>query len=833
MKSRIKGALSVLLMLIVCSSQASANLLLDWLFNNNGSITFNGSYSQKNRGKKIGPWKVTAGSVDLVHGYWEKSPAGGNSIDMDGGSPGTITQSIATQKDVAYTLSFAVSGNYRAGSSVKVVQASIAGTTKQFNISRPAGWALQNMQWVQVSMPFVGTGKTETLQFKSKSRSGSAGAVIADAKIVETVSAPKSLDTVNVPLPKDIDNFVKNKDAAILLGKSLFWDMQVGSDAKTACASCHFHAGGDSRITHQLNPGAPGSAFGPQNDHQRQLNELAVAAFRGPNKTLKKGDFPFHKLAHPNSSRGSDNSVVRDTPEVAGSQGVVKRDFVAINEGNPVDDGNLVADPVFNIDGANARQVTGRNAPTMINAVFFDRTFWDGRARNKFNGVNPFGDLDPDARVWLMEKSNTFEDKLAEVMRQNPWLKPYERIFRKYNYLVRWFLGSGFSGVESIKKVRILLENASLASQAVGPALSDVEMSWNGRSFPELGRKMFSLQPLGLQPVHKDDSVLGSYANEGGLGLKSDVSYARLVREAFHEKWWGADSPTPEGFTQMEANFSLFWGLAINMYESTLVSDESPFDQYARGDHGAMSDLAKRGLDIFLNEGKCINCHGGSEFAGATISDLNGGDEDGDGVIEFMMMQQGPQAFYDGGFYNIGVRPTLEDLGVGAAHPAFGPLSYTRQRQNGRDIGQDVRVRANDRVAVDGAFKASSMRNIELTGPYMHNGGMKSLTEVVQFYTRGADFFKENIDDLDPDVHGISELQDNPEDIAAVVAFLKALTDDRVRYERAPFDHPGLVLPHGHSGVENGVALDVPLVIEPVGREGGAPLKPFEDLLAE
>ena len=66
-----------------------------------------------------------------------------------------------------------------------------------------------------------------------------------------------------------------------------------------------------------------------------------------------------------------------------------------------------------------------------------------------------------------------------------------------------------------------------------------------------------------------------------------------------------------------------------------------------------------------------------------------------------------------------------------------------------------------------------------------------------------------------------------------MVEFLKTLTDDRVRYERAPFDHPGLTIPHGVAGIENGVALDTPLVLEPVGRDGGAPLQPFEEVLGK
>ena len=61
-----------------------------------------------------------------------------------------------------------------------------------------------------------------------------------------------------VPLePPTLADYVKDREAAILLGKALFWDMQVGSDGIVACASCHFHAGADNRFKNQLSPGLP------------------------------------------------------------------------------------------------------------------------------------------------------------------------------------------------------------------------------------------------------------------------------------------------------------------------------------------------------------------------------------------------------------------------------------------------------------------------------------------------------------------------------------------------------------------------------------------------
>ena len=105
----------------------------------------------------------------------------------------------------------------------------------------------------------------------------------------------------------------------------------------------------------------------------------------------------------------------------------------------------------------------------MINAVFNFDNFWDGRASFIFNGVNPFG----------------FRDRASTLKRNN-------------------------AGV--LTDVFVRITNSSLASQAVGPPGSDFEMSWAGRTFPDIGKKMVSLRPLAQQAVHPQDSVLGPYA---------------------------------------------------------------------------------------------------------------------------------------------------------------------------------------------------------------------------------------------------------------------------------------------------------------------------------
>jgi cytochrome c peroxidase len=567
-----------------------------------------------------------------------------------------------------------------------------------------------------------------------------------------------SLTNIQTPEPDNLSEFVNDRNAAIALGKALFWDMQVGSDGIQSCASCHFHAGADSRAVNQLNPGQRGG------DNTFQTGP--------PNYSLTAADYPFHRLADPNDRS---SSVLFDSNDITSSQGVFNTNFLDITLGVAEDQVTQVADPVFNVSNINVRRVEARNTPTVINAVFNFRNFWDGRAQEDFNGVNIWGARDPDARV------------MRATDPANPAL------------------------------VQVSLNKSSLASQAVGPPVNDFEMSAHGRLFPKLGRKMLSLAPLAKQRVATDDSVLGYSANPYGTGL--NATYRALIQQAFQPKWWqntthrvhcdtngrNCQAPTPStdpnDFTQEEFNFSLFWGIAIQMYQATLRADDTPFDRYANGDSSALTAQQKEGLDIFVEQGKCINCHGGAEFTNASVRNV------ANKKIERMVMGDDGVAVYDNGFYNIGVRPTQQDVGVGGTEdspPLPGrSLSFARFFQQtgqtpfveGEDPAPDGPLDPNERVAVDGAFKTPGLRNVELTAPYFHNGGQLTLRQVVDFYNRGGDFHQQNINNLDPDIEnlGLSEAQKD-----ALVSFLMALTDERVRFHRAPFDHPSLKIPNGH-----------------------------------
>jgi hypothetical protein len=186
----------------------------------------------------------------------------------------------------------------------------------------------------------------------------------------------------------------------------------------------------------------------------------------------------------------------------------------------------------------------------------------------------------------------------------------------------------------------------------------------------------------------------------------------------------------------------------------------------------------------------------------------------------------------DRGYNNIGIRPTPDDLGTGGSD-AFGPLSFTRRMFPGEPpaIFDNAAVRG---FGVDGAFRIPSLRNVELTAPYFHNGETHSLRDAVALYSRGGNVWP--VVDLDGTVIeplGVPLLSDD--EIDALVEFLRALTDARVVHRRAPFDHPQLFVPNGHGGDEalvldaNGDVLadDNFIELSAVGRNGGAPLPGF------
>ena len=644
--------------------------------------------------------------------------------------------------------------------------------------------------------------------------------------------APLALDPAMVPDMTHLDEYIADKDMAIALGKAFFWDQAVGSDGQ-ACASCHFAAGADNRSKNQLSPVSANSAY----TNGFTGFDVTNSGGGGVNYQLQAADYPFPKVAGSGNfndvtgSQGTNAAKQKDAALISS-----REQYIASRKGIDVCT-KLPSD--FSLDPLNYRQVTARNAPTVINAIFNHRNFWDGRANNMFNGIDPLG------RRSNLNKSD-----------QGIWI----------------------NDEVSLRKEQVLIKNSSLASQAVGPALSANEMACEGRIFPLLAEKMLGRYALDLQTVHAQDSVLGGMKSlSSSRGLK--YKYIDMIQQAFHSKYWNA-GVVEDGFDQIEMNFSLFWGLAIQMYESTLVSDMTPFDQFARGGsdpvslaaaNAALNEQEKLGLEVFVREdrGHCASCHTGSEFTSASVSIRAGGVFDPDlgpagGIappepFERMRMADGNVAVYDGGFYNTGVTDTEMDLCVGADLEGF-PLSYSRQAALAQiadlEAGQDAAgdegdfaivggpVQLGERVGVDGACKTPTLRNVELTAPYFHNGGHSTLDQVVIDYMTKFNrlYVQENLENISPDILAV-DIQGLAFDgvsirggeIQALVAFMKSLTDERVRLHQAPFDHPSLAVPNGQISIDrnrDGAADDIRLLIPATGGTSGltAPLPKFLNL---
>jgi cytochrome c peroxidase len=623
----------------------------------------------------------------------------------------------------------------------------------------------------------------------------------------EAPPPPVSLKTVPVPGPSDVvlRMLIRDRAAALQLGKALFWDTRVGSDNRTACATCHFHAGADARVKNQVSPGL-------------LAGDTQFSVGRGPNYTLTLQDFPLTRFA----SLEPGAPVVRESNDVVGSQGVFTTSFERVSRRGGADDCSDVSDAVshggtgFNLNGVNTRRVEPRNAPSIFNAVFNFRNFWDGRANNSFNGVDPFGLRNANARVWRLEKG---------VLRESVMSLP----------------------------------SASLMSLASGPPLSENEMSCRGRTFADVARKLGEQPILADQQIDPRDGVLGALAERR-------PTYSELVRRAFVPEYWASrdsvmlpagnvaqptskqDMPRsrhrggharherPDRTSQFEANFAIFFGLAVHLYQSTLVSDETPFDRFAEGRRNALTAAQRRGLAIFNGpKAQCAHCHNGAEFTSASHTNVLA-----EGRLDQRAGANNSVFRYDNGFFNTGVRPTAEDPGVAGVDPFGNTLSETRLAilkrfelfGNGFDIANELPVPADAPLAVDGTFKTPGLRNVELTGPYFHNGGKATLMQVIDAYNRGGDFGARNQPVPDPTIKplGLSEAEKSD-----LVAFLLALTDERVRWQRAPFDHPSICVPHGHVGDDRrvasddrGRARDDMMCIDAVGARGArSPLQPF------
>lgn len=205
-----------------------------------------------------------------------------------------------------------------------------------------------------------------------------------------------------------------------------------------------------------------------------------------------------------------------------------------------------------------------------------------------------------------------------------------------------------------------------------------------------------------------EEQALGPIANPIEMNLPIDEAVKKIAAVEGYEKQFQAVF----GESVNAENLAK----AIAAFERTVLSGNAPYDRYKAGDEDALSDQAKAGMKLFFGKANCSGCHVGANFT-------------------------------DNGFHNLGV-------------------SFNKDKP---DVGREtISKLEGDR----GAFKTPTLRDIAKTAPYMHDGSLKTLEEVVEYYSKGAtpnDYLDEEI----------FELKLTDEKKAAIVAFLKeALTSD-------------------------------------------------------
>ena len=284
---------------------------------------------------------------------------------------------------------------------------------------------------------------------------------------------------------------------------------------------------------------------------------------------------------------------------------------------------------------------------------------------------------------------------------------------------------------DGIKKAGKALNGTRNAPTVVNAAYFDT-MFWDGRS-PSLEDQ--SQHPF-LNPVE-----MGLKDHQPILKIvRSDPAYVKAFEQVFGKK--GAQ------VTMKEVQ------QAIAAFERTKVSGNSAFDRYFYGgESGALTDAQKRGFDLYVNKGRCVSCH---------------------------RIEQTQALFTDNRFHNVGVGINDIQKDVPALAGEFLQAKATLAQVDVKVLG-DKRTSELGRFAVTrdfeglGAFKTPTLRNVAVTSPYMHDGSLKTLKDVVVHYNNGG-VTKEGDPVNDFLSGGIRPLNLTEAEIDDLVSFMEALT---------------------------------------------------------
>jgi len=229
-------------------------------------------------------------------------------------------------------------------------------------------------------------------------------------------------------------------------------------------------------------------------------------------------------------------------------------------------------------------------------------------------------------------------------------------------------------------------------------------LAWNFDELFNWDGKEFSLEKQAFEPVSNPIEMHANWKNVEQK-LQNHPEYPTLFLQAF-------------GYSEID---SVAVTKAIAQFERTLISGNSKFDQYLKGET-SLTPQEQNGFDVFMDEAKgdCFHCHGSNNNP----------------------------LWTDNQFHNNGLDANFSDAGLGA-------------------ITGDP--------ADDGKFKSPSIRNIAFTAPYMHDGRFKTLDEVINHYSEGLQFSST----IDPLMKKVSQggVQLSEKDKADLKAFLLSLSD--------------------------------------------------------
>jgi cytochrome c peroxidase len=228
-----------------------------------------------------------------------------------------------------------------------------------------------------------------------------------------------------------------------------------------------------------------------------------------------------------------------------------------------------------------------------------------------------------------------------------------------------------------------------------------------------------TIHDLSLQPVQNHIEMGMEDLNRLVSKLENTEYYKPLFKKAF-----GTNEINPTNISK-----------ALSQFVASITTSRSRFDAGSINNFNNFSELEKMGMELFNSDkAKCSSCHGGGN----------------------MSALDGPNDPYGGG----------------------GSFSAVQDLRGATNIGLDIVYKDNG--LGNGKFKIPSLRNIELTGPYMHDGRFKTLEEVVNHYTNGIKPHQ-HLDVKFTDGKGnVKPLNLNSIEKKAIIAFLKTLTDQEM-----------------------------------------------------